>query len=170
MNVSMSLNQRLTWIGLTVLSCVGLDQLTKAIAKSQLNLYDTHSLLGDTVRFRLAHNTGAFLSLGDSLPESIRQPLFTAGVGALLLGLLIYALRAKVMDRPNLIALALIFAGGVSNLGDRIVYGGYVVDFVQVGIGPLRTGVFNIADMAIMAGAFLMLIDAFRKDRAAKNA
>jgi signal peptidase II len=133
-----------------------------------LNLYDTHSLLADTVRFRLAHNTGAFLGLGDSLPDTLRQPLFTAGVGTLLVGLLIYALRTKVIDRLNVIALGLIFAGGASNLGDRIVYGGYVVDFVQVGVGPLRTGVFNIADMAIMAGAFLLLIDAFRKDRASK--
>ena len=48
------------------------------------------------------------------------------------------------------------------------MYGGYVVDFVQVGVGPVRTGVFNIADMAIMAGAFLLLIDAFRKDRITK--
>jgi signal peptidase II len=169
MNASLNLGQRVAWIGLTVLSCVGLDQLTKAIAKSHLNLYDTHSLLGDTVRFRLAHNTGAFLSLGDSLPDAVRQPLFTAGVGVLLIGLLVYALRTKVMDRINLVALALIFAGGASNLGDRIVYGGYVVDFVQMGFGPVRTGVFNIADMAIMAGAILLLIDAFRKDRANKN-
>jgi signal peptidase II len=70
---------------------------------------------------------------------------------------------SKAVDRIGVTALALIFAGGTSNLGDRIVYGGYVVDFVQMGIGPLRTGVFNIADMAIMAGAFLLLFEAFRK-------
>ena len=168
MNASLPLRQRIAWIGVTAISCVGLDQFTKWIAKSHLNLYDTHSLLADTVRFRLAHNTGAFLGLGDSLPDNVRQLLFTAGVGALLLGLLVYAFKSKVMDHMNLVALALIFAGGASNLGDRVVYGGYVVDFVQVGIGPLRTGVFNIADMAIMAGAFLLLIDAYRKDRASK--
>jgi signal peptidase II len=168
MNASLNLRQRFAWIGVTAFACIGLDQLTKWIAKSYLNLYDTHSLLADTVRFRLAHNSGAFLSLGDSLPDNIRQPLFTGGVGALLIGLLVYALKSKLIDRMNLVALALIFAGGASNLGDRIVYGGYVVDFVQVGVGPLRTGVFNIADMAIMAGAFLLLIDAFRKDRTNK--
>jgi signal peptidase II len=161
----LTLNQKLAWISGIVFSCVGLDQLTKAVAKSRLNLFETHSLLGDTVRFRLAHNTGAFLSLGDSLPDSLRLLLFTAGVGALLIGVLIYAVFSRAVDRAGLVALALIFAGGASNLGDRMVYGGYVVDFVQMGIGPLRTGVFNIADMAIMAGALLLLLDAFRKGR-----
>ena len=161
----LTLSQKLAWIGGIAFACVGLDQLTKAIAKSHLNLFDTHSFLFDTVRFRLAHNTGAFLSLGDSLPDSVRQIVFTAGVGALLIGVLIYAVFSKAVDRVGVVALALIFAGGASNLGDRIVYGGYVVDFVQMGIGPVRTGVFNIADMAIMAGAFLLLMDAFRKGR-----
>jgi len=161
----LTLSQKLSRIAVTAFFCIALDQLTKAIAKSYLNLFDTHSFLADTVRFRLAHNTGAFLGLGGSLPDSVRQMVFTVGVGALLIGVLIYAVVSKAVDRVGVIALALIFAGGASNLGDRIVYGGYVVDFVQMGIGPLRTGVFNIADMAIMAGAFLLLLDAFQKGR-----
>jgi signal peptidase II len=44
-----------------------------------------------------------------------------------------------------------------------------VVDFLYVRVGPLHTGIFNVADMAIMAGAFLLLADAFRKDRATKK-
>jgi signal peptidase II len=161
----MTLKQRAYWIAIITVLCVGLDQLSKAIAKSVLNFTDVHSYLGDTVRFQLAHNRGAFLSLGATLPDSVRQPLLSFGVGALLIGLLVYALKSKALDRLAVISLALIFAGGASNLGDRIVYGGYVVDYVQVGIGPLRTGVFNIADMAIMAGTFILLFDAFRKDR-----
>ncbi len=166
----MNLAQRLSWIGATAVSCIGLDQITKAIAKSFLTLNDVHSLWGDAVRLQLAHNRGAFLSLGASLPDSLRQPLFSLGVGALLIGLLAYALFSKTIDRLGIVALALIFAGGASNLGDRIAYGGYVVDFVQVGVGPIRTGIFNVADMAIMAGTFILLADAFRKDRAAKSA
>jgi len=165
MNNSMSFTQRLSWLSVTVLACIGLDQFTKAMAKSYLHLADLHSLWGDTVRLELAHNRGAFLGLGDSLPEAVRQPLFSIGVGALLIGLLVYALRAKVMDRFSLIALALIFAGGASNLGDRIAYDGYVLDFLNVGLGSLRTGIFNVADMAIMAGTFLLLADTFRKEQ-----
>ena len=40
---------------------------------------------------------------------------------------------------------------------------GAVVDFLNVGIGPLRTGVFNVADMAIMAGAGLLAMEGWRE-------
>lgn len=159
----MTLTHRLRLLGPIAVVCVALDQITKAVAKKYLTLTDLHSLLGDTVRLQLAHNRGAFLSLGDALPEVWRQSVFTVGVGVLLLALLIFTLRAKTVDRYMLIALVLIVSGGASNLADRLIYGGYVVDFVQVGIGWLRTGVFNVADMVIMAGTFLLLFDVFRK-------
>jgi len=53
--------------------------------------------------------------------------------------------------------------GGLSNLVDRIAYDGHVVDFLNIGIGSLRTGIFNVADMAITAGALLLAFDSFRK-------
>jgi signal peptidase II len=45
---------------------------------------------------------------------------------------------------------------------DRVIYDGRVVDFLNAGIGPIRTGVFNVADMAITTGAILLLIDSVR--------
>jgi len=142
--------------------CAGCDQFTKSIAQTHLQMGETHSFLADTVRLQLAHNYGAFLSLGDSLPENWRHGLWSIGVGIVLIAILGYALFAKSLDRSLLLALALIFAGGASNLYDRIVYGGYVIDFMNVGIGWLRTGIFNVADMGITTGALLVLIGAFR--------
>ena len=52
----------------------------------------------------------------------------------------------------------LLLAGAVGNLIDRIRLDGLVIDFLNLGIGPLRTGIFNVADMAIMAGAVLLVI------------
>jgi signal peptidase II len=49
------------------------------------------------------------------------------------------------------VGLALYLAGGASNLVDRVVRGS-VIDFMNVGVGPLRTGIFNVADVAILAG------------------
>jgi signal peptidase II len=46
----------------------------------------------------------------------------------------------------------------MSNLVDRLLYGGRVTDFLNVGIGSLRTGIFNLADMAILAGALLLVL------------
>jgi signal peptidase II len=61
-----------------------------------------------------------------------------------------------------LISLTLIFSGGISNFYDRASNNGAVIDFLNVGIGSLRTGIFNVADMAIMLGVFLLL---FAKDK-----
>jgi signal peptidase II len=141
---------------------VGCDQFTKSVAQERLPHGEVQSFLGDTLRLQLAHNYGAFLSLGASLSPEWRHGLWSIGVGIVLLGMLFYAVFAKAMDRPTLIALALIIAGGLSNLYDRLAYGGYVIDFLNVGIGPLRTGIFNVADMGIMAGAFIMLWTALR--------
>ena len=49
-------------------------------------------------------------------------------------------------------------SGGFSNLYDRITNHGGVVDFMNMGVGSLRTGIFNVADMAIMAGVLLLVI------------
>ena len=166
----MTFKQRCMLIGTTVAMCVAVDQLTKYFAKAHLTLTDMHSMLGDTVRLQLAHNTGAFLSLGASLPPDVRQWVFSFGVAILLIAVIVYALRSQGLSRLSIVSLALIFAGGASNLGDRLVYGGYVVDYMQVGIGWLRTGVFNVADMAIMAGTFMLLFDAFRHGKSEANA
>jgi signal peptidase II len=158
---------RLTLLAVIAFASVGCDQLTKSIAQDQLPQGAVHSYLADTVRLQLAHNYGAFLSLGASLSPEWRHGLWSIGVGIVLVGMLGYAVFARVMDRPTLIALALIVAGGASNLYDRLAYGGYVIDFLNVGIGSLRTGIFNVADMGIMAGAFIMLWTALRVPRSA---
>jgi len=76
-------------------------------------------------------------------------------VGVVLAALLAYLFVSKPQNPIVGASVALIVGGGVSNLIDRVRYGGYVVDFLNVGIGPLRTGIFNVADMAIMAGVVL---------------
>lgn len=148
---------------------IGIDQFTKWIARTQLQLGELHSYVGDMLRIQLAHNFGAFLGLGDSLSEAWRQGLWSVGVGGVLIAVLVYSLFGKALDRPLSWALALVFAGGISNLYDRIVYGGYVVDFLNVGVGWLRTGIFNVADMCITAGALIVLLSAFRTQSTSKN-
>src|SRR4030095_6814365 len=63
----------------------------------------------------------------------------------------------------------LVIAGGASNWIDRVVRGS-VVDFMNVGIGPLRTGIFNVADVAIMVGVAIVALTAFRNDRVRDSA
>lgn len=129
---------------------VGCDRVSKHFAVSTLAGAHGWSFLADTVRLQYAENAGAFLSFGDSWSPAARTGVFTIGTGLVLCGMLAAAIRFR-LSGPALVGLALFFAGGASNLVDRLVWGS-VVDFMNVGVGPLRTGIFNVADMAILLG------------------
>src|SRR5437764_14482541 len=125
--------KRVLLILLTVVWCVGCDQATKSIAKSHLPKSQMLSFVGDTVRLQYTENKGAFLSLGASLSENWRGMIFTGGVATFLLGVLGYLLVASNLPAVTVLAFSLVLGGGLSNLLDRIFYGGYVVDFKQPG-------------------------------------
>jgi signal peptidase II len=143
---------------LTLCCCVGCDQVSKSAARSLLHTGVTESLFADSLRLQLTENPGSFLSLGASLPEHLRFTIFTAAVAVLLIGLVCVSLFARRLSKARFVALALVAGGGLSNLIDRLVYDGRVTDFLNVGIGSLRTGIFNLADMAILAGALLLVL------------
>jgi signal peptidase II len=65
----------------------------------------------------------------------------------------------------QIVSLSLICGGGFGNLIDRLRYDGYVMDFLNIGIGPIRTGIFNVADVALMAGIALLVFQQRRSER-----
>lgn len=144
----------------TTISC---DRLTKHVAVNTLAGSSSRSFLADTLRFQYAENTGAFLSLGAEWPPRTRLAVFGVGNALLLCALVTTAVHRR-WPWPALLGVALFAAGGASNLLDRILYGS-VIDFLNVGIGPLRTGIFNVADMAVMLGALIVLWASYRFDR-----
>lgn len=152
-------------VAITLLSCIGCDQATKTMAKEYLPRNEVLSFAGDTFRLQYAENKGAFLSIGSSLPEKVRGLLFTVGIGAMVFGILGYLLFVPALPHATTLALSLIASGGLSNLIDRIAYGGYVIDFLNIGLGSLRTGIFNIADVAIMVGAISLIVRSLRHEK-----
>jgi len=148
---------RLALLTMMLIACVGCDQTTKALAREHLQGRATASFFDDTLGLQYAENPGAFLSLGESLPHRSRTAVFTVGVGAGLAAILLYAILASKVAPGQLIALSLICGGGIGNLLDRVRYDGYVTDFLNMGIGPLRTGIFNLADVTLMAGIVLFM-------------
>ena len=148
-----------------LLLTVGSDQLTKKVAVAELKGRPRRSFLGDTFRLEYAENPGAFLGLGGSLPGSWQFWILTIGVGALLLVMLGYLLWSPHLHTGPALGLAMMVAGGLSNWFDRLVNEGRVVDFMNLGIGSLRTGIFNVADVAIMAGAALMVFGSSSRRR-----
>jgi len=137
---------------------IGCDQATKRVAVGLLAPGEVHSWLGGTVRLQLAQNRGAFLSLGALLPEGIRFGLLIVAVGLLLAGMLLYALLGPKLERLEVAGLACFVGGGLSNWVDRLVNDGRVVDFMNLGLGRLRTGIFNVADVVLIAGVGLLLL------------
>src|SRR5262245_23562274 len=146
----------------SVVATIGCDRLTKHMAVDRLAGSPGRSFLSDTLRFEYAENTGGFLSLGEQLPPAVRRAVFVGGTGTLLLVLLLGLVRGSAgLPRHDIAIAGLAFfvAGGVSNWIDRFLHG-RVVDFLNVGIGPWRTGVFNVADVAIVIGAGLLIVGA----------
>jgi signal peptidase II len=141
---------------LTVLLCVGCDQAAKEIARSHLPKTKALSFAGDMVRFDYTENRGAVLSFEYCLPQKWRGPTLTVAV-ATFLGLLMGCLLFAPGLRPlPVTALSLICGGALSNLLDRVAFGGSVIDFLSFGWGGFRTAIFNVADAAIVSGTVLL--------------
>ncbi len=156
------MSRRLLTVFGIIAAVIGIDQLSKMWAVKTLMGEPSTSYLGDLFRLTFAKNTGAFLSLGSGLSDNWRYWVLTILPVVVLLFLLYQTLFSKTFTRWQVIAFSSILGGGISNIFDRIMYGS-VVDFMNMGIGNLRTGIFNIADMAIMTGLFMMLPYMFKK-------
>ena len=149
---------RFSLVILILLSCVGCDRATKNVARGELASSPPLSLLNDSVRFEYVENSGAFLGLGSNLPGEGRFLLLVIFAGISLLLTLVYIATVHTSNLMALIGLSLLAGGGAGNLIDRILNNGTVTDFVRLGIGPFRTGVFNVADVAIMVGVAMLLL------------
>lgn len=160
----MTLSRTLRWICLLfLLTCVvGCDQTAKHVARTRLSQLSSVSFSGGLLELRLAENPGGFLSLGAQLPESARFAAFNFAVALGLAGLLVYLTSSARMGRTRFLGLALILAGGTSNLLDRLFRNGLVTDFATINLGPFRTGIFNWADVLIVTG-FAVMVWSLRK-------
>jgi signal peptidase II len=139
-------------------SCIGCDQWTKSLATQHLRQAPAMSFLGDMLRIQYAENPGAFLGAGSRLPASTRFAILVV-VNAVFLSMIAGLLILKrPVARAQHFAVVLLLAGGIGNLIDRLFHNGLVIDFLNVGIGPVRTGIFNVADMAIMAGFAILIL------------
>ncbi len=152
---------RLVMVLVILVVTIGLDQTTKLIARQTLAGSGIHRVVGNLVILLYTENSGGFLSLGANWPHAVRQAVFIFLSVAILALLLTYILRARQLNTGATAALALVAGGGVGNIIDRIFRGGHVTDFLNVGIGSLRTGIFNLADFFVLVGAILLVISSF---------
>ena len=102
-----------------IVATVGCDRVTKQVATESLAGTPTRSLFGDIVRLEYAENPGGFLSIGANLGHRVRTAVFTIGTGLILMVVLIAAITLR-QRLWHLVGICLAFAGGVSNLVDRL--------------------------------------------------
>lgn len=142
---------------LLILIC-GADQATKYWAVNHLMGQPAHVYMNGFFQLVYAENPGAFLGLGGALSREVRFFVFALVVFFGLGGMLWYIIRHQI-SKVNLLAYTFIIAGGGGNLWDRVFHeDGHVIDFMLIEVwGPVRTGVFNIADVFIVTGVLLAL-------------
>lgn len=140
------------------LSLISWDEVSKDLAKIHLRDQGVRSYLDDTFRLLYVENTGAALSFADDLNPTVSFWLLGILPLAILLGLFVYVVRnAHEMRTVRLVGFSLIFAGGMGNILDRLVFDRHVTDFMNIGIMNVRTGIFNFADLWITAGIICLL-------------
>jgi len=158
---------RVRYIGITISVVVlnyGLDRLTKLLAIEFLKGRPPVSFFGDLMVLVYAENTGAFLSLGSVWSPFLKYLLFLVLPGIVCLyGL--YWCFLKARDLPRIVLVATIIGGGAGNMVDRIANDFRVVDFLNFGIGRLRTGILNVADLSVTFGALLLVFVEYRREK-----
>ncbi len=134
---------------------VAVDQVAKAIVTSSLAPRESVDVVGDLVRIVFVQNSGALFGL-------FQDNAIAFGIVSLIVIGLIVAYHARAAASPYLtVTLGLLLGGAIGNMLDRLRLG-YVVDFVDVGIGPTRFYTFNVADSAISLAILLLFIAAIR--------
>ena len=160
------INPRIFLICALSLSLISWDQVSKDYAREHLRNKAPRAFVHDSFRLEYVENTGAAMSFADDLPPRLSFWLLGIVPLAVLMGLFGYMMmRARTLSKPKLIALSLIFAGGMGNILDRLLFDRHVSDFMNVGVSSVRSGIFNFADMWIFFGAIWVVMASFRDQR-----
>jgi signal peptidase II len=136
-----------------------IDQVTKAWAVRRLRFGEDIPVIPGLLNFAYAQNTGVAFSMFDDHGDTGRWGLSAVAMVAGVLVLYFFWKTPRSDDRI-LGALALLLAGIIGNVTDRLRLG-FVVDFIDVQFGTWHYPTFNVADIAIVAGAGLLILDMF---------
>lgn len=147
---------RLACLIIPLILGTGADQMTKSMVRDLLTPGADVSFLFGLVQFQYIENHGGFLGYLQIVPETPRFWLLTIGVGVALIAVAAGLLFYNGLNSRQRIVAAFVLAGGTGNLLDRICNNGGVTDFISIGVSPFKTGIFNVADLLILAGAFYL--------------
>jgi signal peptidase II len=153
---------RAALIVLVIVINVGCDQFSKQIVRHAVYPYESIHLLDNHLTVTRVENSGAFLSAGDSLPQSTKNIFLSLIPLIAILAGIVYVFTKPGISNNMLAGFCFVIGGGVGNLFDRISYGS-VTDFLFIKFGIFQTGIFNLADVSIMTGVFILFLQLFSK-------
>ena len=139
---------------------VAADQAVKNWAAETL-IKGEIAVIEDVLYLKYAENTGAAFSM-----FSDNRWVLVGVTGLMLIAVLAYFLSGKISGKLELFSLSLLLSGGVGNIIDRISLG-YVIDYIDVRI--INFAIFNLADICICVGAFLLCVAVYLSDKKEKE-
>jgi signal peptidase II len=144
------------------------DRVTKNLAELYLKGRDNLVFFDGVFVLCYAENTGAFLSLGRNWPIPVKYAVLL--IIPILVCLCVIAYCAvKEKKAARIVLLMTIVSGGLSNLGDRLFNDFAVIDFMNFGMGRLRTGILNVADLSVTFGMIVFVLYEIAEDRKRKD-
>ncbi len=147
---------------IVILLNIGCDQVTKSMARNKIEYHETISVIDNFLTLTKVENTGAFLSLGSNMPVFIKLLILNVLPVLVMLWGLYLVIGKTNMSRLLITGLCFVIGGGAGNLYDRIRFGS-VTDFMHMNFGLFQTGIFNMADVSIMVGMGIILVDIYLK-------
>jgi len=163
---------RILMIVLLIAANIGCDQVSKTMARKGIDDRERIEVIGNNLILTKVENTGAFLGMWSDLPVWLKNILLLGLPALVMIGLFVYLLKKADLSRTTVVALTFIVGGGIGNLYDRILYGS-VTDFLYMDFEIFHTGIFNMADVSVMVGTGLILVESFfskknKKDKPAE--
>jgi signal peptidase II len=153
------------WVSLAVL---GADQLTKALVRAKLPVFESVTIIPFFLDFTHVQNKGVAFGLLNDVHLPFKGGLTSALAMVALVGIGFYARHIRREEWAARLGLSLILGGAVGNLIDRLRVG-YVVDFVDAYVNGWHFWAFNVADASITIGAILVFLDLLLVSRHASD-
>jgi signal peptidase II len=139
-------------------SNIACDQISKNIVRQQIDYNEHINVISNFLILTKVENSGAFLSFGNSLPQPVKGLLFTILPCIVIVMAIIFLLTKSNLSNLTILGICFIVGGGIGNIYDRFLYGS-VTDFLHMDFVIFRTGIFNMADVSIMTGSFILIAE-----------
>ncbi|WP_344929230.1 signal peptidase II [Aquimarina addita] len=147
---------RIILIVCIVLMNISCDQISKNIVRNTIDKNQRIEVFNDNLILTKVENTGAAYSIGSELPYTLKIILLQALPLLVLFFLLFKIIKETEYSKETIIGITFIVGGGIGNIYDRIIYRS-VTDFLIMDLGFIKTEVFNMADVSVMIGSFIIM-------------